>query len=159
MSSHVGAPSNSRNYHKLKGAIKTNTDKLADDILEMLNQYTDEVSEQINDTVKGYAQEGCNALKETRQPPATASGTAKPLSRRDWKKYANSWQVETREGDRFVNCTIHNKKHYRLTHLLEKGHATKNGTRTRAFQHIEPISNELEELLPKAIKNVIEKGG
>ena len=156
MASHIGAPSNRRNYHKLKGAF--NFDK---EFTNILSQYTNEVVEAIMEETQNVANDGCELLKQTLQPSTSESGSAKPMSRRQWKKYANSWQVQVNggEGSNFIRCVVHNKKHYRLTHLLEYGHATRNGLRTRAFRHIEPIEKYCTERIEKNIPKIIEKGG
>ncbi len=48
--------------------------------------------------------------------------------------------------------------HYRLTHLLENGHATRNGGRTRAFPHIskgaEYAEKRLEELIIEGLSEI-----
>ena len=156
MASHIGAPSNRINYHKLKGVAH-----FEQDFSKILQQYTDEVQDAIMEEVENTANDGAELLQQVRQPDTSKSGSAKPMKRREWKKYASSWGVKMTggEGSNFIRCVIHNKKHYRLTHLLEYGHATRNGTRTREFRHIEPIeiycTNRLERNIPK----IIEKGG
>ena len=92
-------------------------------------------------------------------PEASEGGSAIPMKRRTWNRYSSSWAVKTRSGVNFYHTTIHNRKHYRLTHLLEYGHKTRNGLNTRAFRHIEPIDIYCAERLEKNIPKIIQKGG
>ena len=135
--------------------------KFANGFLSVFKQYTEEVSEAIVDEVESTANDGKELLRQTLMPEASKSGTANPIDRRTWKKYASSWYVKEKGGkdSNFVHCTIHNKNHYQLTHLLEYGHATRNGLRTREFRHIEPISLYCENKLIKNIPEIIKKGG
>lgn len=160
MSSHIGSPSNKKNYHQLKGAYSTSK-TFADDFVKMLKAYTSDVVDGIDEEVENTANDGCELLQKTRQPQASESGSAKPMKRREWKRYANSWAVKQTGGENsnFIRCTIHNKIHYRLTHLLEYGHATRDGNHTRAFRHIEPVELYCTNRLEKNIPKIIEKGG
>lgn len=159
MASHRGAPSNRRNYHQVQGAIKTSPENFADEVVNLIKAYTDEVVDAIVDETQETANVGMRLLQETTQPSMTLPGTAKPMTRRQWKKYSKSWAVEDRSGNSFYHATIRNKRHYRLTHLLEYGHATRNGGRTRAFEHIKPVEELCETRLLKNIPKIIEKGG
>lgn len=139
---------------------KVKVDNFANEVVKAMKQYTDEVQEAIFEEVSNVADEGQQKLKMLRQPEATKSGTTQHISnRRSWAKYSNSWAVTKKEGTNFINCTIHNKKYYRLTHLLEYGHATRDGNRTREFTHIEPISAECEKRIENNIPKIIKKGG
>lgn len=63
---------------------------------------------------------------------------------------------KTYEDDYTKNITWYaSGKEYRLTHLLEKGHATRNGGRTRAFPHIKYGDEYAKSELPKRIKEAI----
>ena len=57
---------------------------------------------------------------------------------------------------------IENKTEYRLTHLLEFGHAIRRGGRkigdARAFEHIAPVAKKAEENLTKNIIKRVENG-
>ena len=47
--------------------------------------------------------------------------------------------------------------YYRLTHLLENGHSTRNGGRTRAFPHITYGEQLAQTRLPELIKKHMEE--
>lgn len=74
--------------------------------------------------------------------------------------YARSWtnQKEMKSGGLVTTCTVHNKDHYRLTHLLENGHETRDGGRTRAFPHIAPAEQRVVAVYVRRVKEAIEKG-
>ena len=77
-----------------------------------------------------------------------------------WKNYAKGWTYEKKAGRRGVQqFTLYNKKHGPLTHLLENGHVSRNGT-GRTFgtvpgrEHIKPVEDELEHWLDKEIRKL-----
>ncbi len=43
--------------------------------------------------------------------------------------------------------SVYNKSHYQLTHLLEHGHQSRNGGRTRAFSHIATVNEQVGEMI------------
>lgn len=140
--------------------IKHSTiETFAKDFVDIMKSYTDDVVEGITTEAKDTAETGAEMLRNVRMPDASKSGSARPMKRRQWNRYSNSWAVKEREGTNFYHASIHNKRHYRLTHLLEYGHATRNGTTTRAFRHIEPIDIYCVERIEKNIPKIIKKGG
>ena len=74
------------------------------------------------------------------------------------KEYQKSWRINFKGVDnvRFKSL-IYNKDYYRLTHLLEHGHATQDGGRSRTFPHLleaeERISKEFMEDVRKLFAN------
>lgn len=127
--------------------------QLAKLVMDNLENYTEEVAEMVRDETDKIANKGVEELKVVNEPPATELGTANQYPRKSWSKYSSSWSIkDTSQGSK-TSRTIYNKKYYRLTHLLEYGHATANGGRTRAFAHIKPIAEEIE----KEYENNIEK--
>ncbi len=69
----------------------------------------------------------------------------------DTGRYKRSWEItEDRRSSKGVKYTVHAGQ-YRLTHLLEYGHAKRGGGRTRAFPHISKGENlAIRELKQKA---------
>lgn len=49
--------------------------------------------------------------------------------------------------------------HYRLTHLLENGHAKKNGGRTVAYHFVRDAANEVKSEYLANVEKVIKNGG
>lgn len=76
-------------------------------------------------------------------------------------EYSRSWVCDKEPTGRFATKRIvHNEEHYRLTHLLEKGHVVKNG-RTRitgetweagAYPHIAPVEEWAKSELPREVE-------
>ena len=54
--------------------------------------------------------------------------------------------------------TVYSRNRYQLAHLLEHGHAKRNGGRTRAIPHIAPAETIGEEQLMKEIERMIKDG-
>ena len=160
MASHIGAPSNRINYHhKIGSGIHCTPDNFGKEMVKLFEAYSENVVEGITQEVDDTSNIGVQLLQMAQMPDVSESGNAKPMKRRVWKKYSRSWYVDFRKGNNFCHATIANKKHYRLTHLLEYGHYTRNGTKTRAFRHIEPVDIYCTERLEKNIPIIIQKGG
>lgn len=114
---------------------------LAEFVGEALEEYSNDVLQAINETLKETADEAVSELK-----------TAGDFNDRTGK-YRKGWVAKTEGGTLGIqNQIVHNKKHYRLTHLLEYGHLTRNGKRTRAFPHIASVEESLEDKVEQRMK-------
>lgn len=104
-----------------------NVNNLAVEINRQLALYANQTDEKVQQIAEKVTDDGVDKLKVS-SPKSPGGG-----------KYAGSW-TKKKVGKRFV---VHNKKHYRLTHLLEKGHAKVNGGRVAAQPHIKPVEQKM----------------
>ena len=75
---------------------------------------------------------------------------------KDTGAYAKSWAVKkTKESSEKLEVTVHSKNRYQLAHLIEYGHALRNGGRAKAQPHIAPAEEHGIEGLEKAIKKAL----
>ncbi len=118
--------------------------EMADAIMEDLQEYADAASID----VKAAVRKSANTVKRQIGEKAPVGKTG---------RYAKSWRVKTtEENSQKLVQTVHSPKRYMLAHLLEKGHAKRNGVRTRAIPHIAPAEQagieELESLIRRALQ-------
>lgn len=120
-------------------------DQLVKCITGILNDYDDDVI----DALKKESRKAARSMVRKTKSRAYGYG---------WKKYPGSIAMKKlRENSRGITYVWYVKSpHYRLSHLLEKGHATVNGGRTRAFPFIAPSLDEVEQEYLKGVKSAIE---
>lgn len=114
-------------------------DNLAEAIMEELRAYSDEASEALKESVKETSKE-CAA--EIRENAPKQSG-----------KYRKGWKSKVEYESRTdIRTTVYNSARPQLTHLLEYGHAKKNGGRVEGRPHIRPAEEQLESKLERKIQ-------
>lgn len=115
---------------------------LGEAISEQLALYHEDVVEQVNAAGEKAVK---NLVKKTRKTAPKRSG--------DYRKSITSTATENRAtGDKEYTWGA-KAPHYRLTHLLVKGHAKQNGGRVKGDPFLE---NALAEVLPEYEKDVEE---
>ena len=126
---------------------KVTVDNLASTIMNELEEYRDVTDEAVE---KGVSETAKEAVQELRNAHPSGSGQYGSWD----KKYNKGWKVmQTKRDKRYhKKATIHNATDYQLTHLLEKGHALRQGGRARAFPHIAPVAEKCEDKLIQNIK-------
>ena len=124
---------------------KVNYDNLEPAIWEMLDEFASvTVKNAVKEAIKEAADEAVVKLKEG-GPYTSRSG-----------KYRRSWTATERHSATskvtdIPGQSVHSVRHYRLVHLLEKGHQMKNGGRTRAFPHVDPVNEMAGESVTQKI--------
>lgn len=128
-----------------KKTRKVNVDKFAEAIMEALSEYGDYIDQTV---VK-------NAVHKTAEETAEIVAAAAPVRKSGGGAYKGSITagVPKRSGRKHTETVYADAPHYRLTHLLERPHATRNGGRTRAFPH---WSTGEDGIIPRFIKNLKE---
>lgn len=126
---------------------KVTVDNLASTIMKELEEYRDVTDEAVE---KGVSETAKEAVQELRNAHPSGSGQYGSWD----KKYNKGWKVmQTKRDKRYhKKATIHNATDYQLTHLLEKGHALRQGGRARAFPHIAPVAEKCEDKLIQNLK-------
>lgn len=112
------------------------------------------LSEAIRQITKEYGDEARKALEESAEVAAKKTvETLKSTSPKRTGTYSKSWRIKrelTKSGS--PKLTVYNHKHGNLTHLLEFGHDTRSGGRTRAFPHIKPAEKEAIKLYEEELR-------
>ncbi len=120
-------------------------DQLAGEITKAVKAYTEDVSAAINQEVKNTADA---IVKELR---ATA-----PKKTGEYRKGFNKTNKSLPGKARYF---VWNKKHYRLVHLLEFGHAKRGGGRVAGRPHLRPAHDKYAGQLVNNVKQIIRNGG
>lgn len=126
--------------------VKVKPEQLDEAIQGQLETYNAEITKNINENLKEVAETTAETLKK--------GGTYKERT----GKYTPDWSVTARKAvsvTKGEQYSVHNRKHYQLTHLLEKGHVTRNGKRTRAFEHILPAEQTAEDMAVEAVEKAV----
>ena len=120
----------------------TSIDDMTSEIMKGLQEYADladtEVKKAVRKTAKSVKDEiSANAPKRTRA-------------------YAKSWTAKkAKENSHSLEMTVHSKNRYQLAHLLEKGHAKRDGGRVSGKPHIAPAEEKGAEMLENLIKEAL----
>ena len=108
----------------------------------IIDDYTTEVSEAVSMAVTKTANEAVSELKQ-------GKGGFND------KKYSRGWTKQVVKHRLYSEATVYNKTHGHLTHLLEFGHVTRNGGRTRAFPHIAPVNDQVGNMFEEAFEEAL----
>lgn len=117
-------------------------------VWEILQEMNSSVDTALTDTLKTAAKETAKNVRQLspRRPGLPA-------------RYASGWVASTRTKGEWI---VYNKTHYRLTHLLEKGHVTvyktgKYGSKrtTTPNPHIAIAEKEMKDMVGRLLEQEI----
>lgn len=112
---------------------------LQSDINKILAQYAADTTKTVQELAKDFGKKGVKALRDSSK---VFNGT----------RYAKGWKVTMEESRLGSTAIIHNTTPG-LPHLLEKGHALRNGGRTEGTVHIAPVEEELVKGFRRALEH------
>ena len=125
-------------------AVAIKIDDLADAVARELADYSQERTDYLKKAIKKVAKEAVQELKST--------------SPKDSGEYASTWKQKVVYEDRSdIRVRVYNEDNYRLTHLLENGHAKVNGGRVAAHPHIAPAEDNAAKKLDNQVKVVFQR--
>lgn len=122
--------------------MKIAADQLAKAIADTLEEYRDATVEAMKEATDKAAKQAVQELKAT--SPKLSGAYSKDWAAKN-DKQKNKWAYAK---------VVYNKKHYRLTHLLEKGRWKTQGGKG-ARPHIAKVEQEAIDELVKEIKQSI----
>ena len=125
---------------------KISVDQLAAEIAKGLAEYSQDVVEKVNVSSEAVGKAAVKRLKQT--------------SPKRYGKYAKSWTMTTEKAIGQPHKRIVHAKapHYRLTHLLEYGHAKVGGGRVEGRPHIGPAEEMVIREFTREVEDVIKRG-
>lgn len=130
--------------------VKVDYNSLTEEIQNQLKTFGTELNREINAGLKEVADKTAETLRQ-----------GGPYNERSGK-YTRDWDVKLRSRSyssvtMTEEYTVYNKKNYQLTHLLEKGHVSRNGSRVRPFEHIKPAEELAEQMAISEVNKAVRR--
>ncbi len=121
---------------------RISSDDMSAVIMEELGKYHDITTKAMKEAVVNAGQTVMDEIKAT-APVKTGA-------------YAKSWKAKrTKDTPDTMVVTVYSPTRYRLTHLLEYGHAKRGGGRVRAIPHIAPAEEKGEQQLMADLEKAV----
>lgn len=125
-------------------------DDLQNTIIEYLEDYVENIEDDVVEITDNITKEAVNELK--RNSPR-GEGTRKNPYYKGWTRQTGKAALKNHR----YTIKIHNRTNYQLTHLLEFGHATRNGGRTKPIPHIRPVEEKYNKLYEQKVTTVLRR--
>lgn len=105
----------------------------------ILSDYAEDVREAVDEATTETAADAVKKLKTNSMPFKDNT-------------YSKGWTKKVTRSRLYSQATVYNRTEGRLTHLLEHGHALRNGGRARAFPHIAPVNDQVPEVFEEKLE-------
>lgn len=116
-------------------AKKVTVNNLQDAIKDILDEYSDQVYENLEEITQRIGKKGVEAVRNSSKEAFNG------------KVYASGWGMTVEKNRLYTSVIIHNKKQAGLAHLLEHGHVKANGTgrygQWDGVEHLLPVEEKL----------------
>lgn len=126
---------------------KVTIDNLGSEIKKILDEYAGNVDENVDEITKKVGKKGAQTLKN--------ESLAKfKDSKKHKKRYGQTWTSKAEKKRLYTTVTIYNSQPG-LPHLLEYGHASRNGGRVMGQEHISPVEQQLIAEFEREVRSKI----
>ncbi len=114
----------------------------------------DDLADLVMDGLHEYSELADTAMKKAvRKTAASVKNEISANAPKKSGRYRKSWSTKkTKENSHTLEMTIHSKDRYQIAHLLEHGHAKRNGGRVEGKPHIAPAEENGADLLESLIR-------
>lgn len=121
---------------------RVSIDQMADAITQTLGDYAELSNEVMKECV---TETGKSVKKDIQDNAPVRTG-----------KYKKSWAAKkVKENANSLMIAVHSRDRYQIAHLLEHGHAKRNGDRVQAIPHIAPAEQRgAAELVAKIERGI-----
>lgn len=129
---------------------KVKADNLQGTIMDYLENYVEDIEDNVIEVTDSITKEAVDELKRN-----------SPHGKRTRKDpYYKGWTRQTGKAalkNHRYTIKIYNRTNYQLTHLLEFGHATRNGGRTKPIPHIRPVEEKYNKIYEQKVTTVLRR--
>lgn len=130
----------------MKNSVKIGN--LSSEIKKYLTDYYEDISEEVEETSKEMAKEAKKELKKI----------SPSLDKSKKRNYAKGWSIkEGKKGKDRYSIKIWNRTNYRLVHILEFGHTSRNGKHVKGKPHVRPTEKKYKEKFIKELEKKIRR--
>lgn len=120
-----------------------NASELTNAIGDTLTLYAHDVTQEVKAVARAMANDAERKMRTTPKPKRTGV-------------YRRSWRVDKAyDSASEVRYSVHNKKKYQLTHLLEDGHRARDGSMVKPIPHIKPVNDWVHREFEKRVKMLL----